>query len=55
MPHVQRFSSLPGLVVQTLKLDLHKTSMDMLAFHRQLCKDALNHVLQQLLPVMRLS
>ncbi|CAL1145984.1 unnamed protein product [Cladocopium goreaui] len=53
MPHVQRFSSLPGLVVQTLQLDLRKTSFDMLTFHRQLCKDALDLVSHEILSVMR--
>ena len=53
MPHVQRFSSLPGLVVQTLRLDLVKTSNEMQQFHRQLCKDSLDLISQEIWFAMR--
>eukprot|EP00913_Durusdinium_trenchii_P034870 g32618.t1 len=41
MPHVQRFASLPGLVVLSLQLDLEQITAEMSDFHRRLCEQTL--------------
>ncbi|CAK9033388.1 unnamed protein product [Durusdinium trenchii] len=52
MPHVQRFASLPGLVVLSLQLDLEQITAEMSDFHRRLCEQTLGLVSKQLSPFL---